>query len=817
MYIKKDSQKMLPFFIKNKSTLRLMPNFFSNKLILLLTFFSVYFHAQCQEKALSFKGKVIDQQTKDPIPYATIVAISNSTQRTVAGTTSDDFGEFVLSTDSTNIRLEIRFIGFKTDTIRVWRNQSGLNDLGMIELKSAVQDIDEVKVTAEKSSMEFKLDKRVFHVGKDISSTGMGALEVLNNVPSVNVDIEGNVSLRGNNGVQILIDGKPSAMSDDPAKVLGTLTADMIESVEVITNPSAKYEAGGTSGIINIILKKEEKKGLNGSISLNTGLPQNHSLGGSINYRTQKFNLFTQFGVGYRSLPDYSESRNESLINSRANSSRTESFRNEMFGNITLGADYFINKYNTITLSGNFAYELEDNPSQSSFVLYDTAGVLYADYIRSESTSAENPKYQYDLQYKKQFKKNKEHVLTFSTQGRFFGKDQRSEFLNRYTFGSTGAIDQRTQTSFYQADYTYRLDYVNPISKLFTLEAGGMYDINDVGNDFAVFENGSFGWQSNQNLTNEFEYNQKVLGVYGTLAYEKEKWGVKWGLRAENTDLTTRLVNTNEGNNQNFTNLFPSVHTSYKFSKRTSIQAGYSRRIFRPRLWDLNPFFNIQNNYNIRTGNPNLLPEFGDSYEITSIFFWDKVSLNMSLYHLYTTDVTESVSYFSDGVNYTTKENIGTNRKTGIEINGKYSPMKWFTINGDFNWGYFNRKGEFNDQNFNFEGSQWSSKFTAKFKLSPKVDFELSPNIQSAYRTVQGTTSGFVFVDAGVRWKVLKDKAVVNFAVRDIFATRIRETEITQSTFYAYNHSMRGRFMTLGFSYSFGKGEVMTYSGGGRR
>lgn len=794
-----------------------MPDFFSNRLLLLLTFFLVCTHAQSQENVLSFTGRIIDGQTKEPIPYATIVAISNNTQRTVAGTTSDDLGEFVLASDSANIRLEVRFIGFKTDTISTWNNSTDVIELGTIELQSSVQDIDAVKVTAEKSSMEFKLDKRVFHVGKDISSTGMGALEVLNNVPSVNVDIEGNVSLRGNAGVQILIDGKPSAMSDDPAKVLGTLTADMIESIEVITNPSAKYEAGGTSGIINIILKKEEKKGLNGSVSVNTGIPQNHSLGGSINYRTQKFNLFTQFGAGYRSLPDYSKSRNESLIDSRANVSETEAFRNETFGNLTLGADYFINKYNTITLSGNFAYELEDNPSESNFLLYDTAGVFFAEYTRTEETTAENPKYQYDLQYKKQFKKNKEHLLSFSTQGRFFGKDQRSEFLNRYTFGSTGAIDQRTQTYFYQADYTYRLDYVNPLTKLFTLEAGAMYDINDVGNDYAVFDYGTSGWQPNQNLTNEFEYNQKVLGAYGTMAYEKEKWGLKLGLRAENTDLTTRLVNSNETNEQHYTNLFPSVHTSYKFSKRTSIQAGYSRRIFRPRLWDLNPFFNIQNNYNIRTGNPNLLPEFGDSYELTSIFFWDKVSLNMSLYYLYTTDVTESISYFSEGINYTTKENIGTNRKTGFEINGKYSPTKWFTINGDFNWGYFYREGEFNGQVFDFEGRQWSSKFTAKFKLSKKVDFELSPNIQSAYKTVQGTTSGFVFADAGIRWKVFKDKAVVNFAVRDIFASRIRETEIHQSSFYAYNHSMRGRFMTLGFSYSFGKGEVMTYSGGGRR
>lgn len=764
-----------------------------------------------------FSGSVIDEQTREPIPYATVVAVSQKTQRTLAGTTTDDQGSFRLQTDSVSIMIQIRFIGFITDTITEWNAVGQKVDLGEIGLRSSVQDIDAVQVTAEKSSMEFKLDKRVFHVGKDISSTGMGALEVLNNVPSVNVDIEGNISLRGNGGVQILIDGKPSAMSDDPAKALGTLTADMIESVEVITNPSAKYEAGGTSGIINIILKKEEKKGFNGAVSVNTGIPHNHSLGGSLNYRTQKFNLFTQFGGGYRSLPEYSKASNESRTTQSMNTSKGTAYRNEQFYNITLGADYFINKLNTLTLSGNFAYEIESNPSETEFFLYDDSGNLISNYVRSESTSATNPKYQYDVQYKKQFKNNKDHVLQFSALGRFFGKDQRSSFSNAYTLGSSGALDQRTLTDFYQADYTYKLDYTNPITKHITLELGSMYEINDVGNNYAVYNKEDGVWTENLSYTNNFLYNQKVLGVYGTGSYEGDKWGVKLGLRAENTDLNTLLTTTNQSNNRNYTNLFPTLHTSYKFNKRVSVQAGYSKRIYRPRLWDLNPFFNIQNNYNIRTGNPNLMPEFADSYELTSIFFWDKLSLNFSVYHLYTTDVMESVSYYENGVNISTRANVGTNHKTGIEINGKYAPVKWFSVMGDFNWGSFIRKGEFNGKNFDFQGDQWSSKLTSKFKLSKKVDLEVSPNYQSSYKTVQGKVSGYLFVDAGLRWKVLKEKAVVNFAVRDIFASRIRETIVDQSSFYLYSFSKRGRFITLGFSYNFGKGEVMTYSGGGRR
>ncbi|WP_417590348.1 TonB-dependent receptor domain-containing protein [Owenweeksia hongkongensis] len=766
---------------------------------------------------ISITGTVVDATDGSPIPYATAVAISNSDQKVINGSTTDDDGEFSLNSTSTDISIEISFIGYTKKTIKDFTIRNGSVILGKIQLSQNSESLDEVSVTAEKSSMEFKLDKRVFNVGQDISSSGMGALDVLNNVPSVNVDIEGAISLRGNTGVQILINGKPSVLADEQSNALGTLTADMIESIEVITNPSAKYEAEGTSGIINIILKKEEKKGFNGSASVNTGVPHNHSVGVSLNQRTENFNFFTQFGAGYRSLPRYSESINRNLVDSTMVESDGVSYRNENFYNITLGADYYINDLNTITLSGNFAYEIETPDGETHFDLYDSIGQLYSSYNRIETTEATNPKYQYDLQYKKQFKNDEDHTLLFSTLGRFFGKDQSSEFINEYSFGPEYTANQQTETDFYQADYTFKLDYTNPITDAITLEVGSQYQINDVGNDYAVYDQVGTAWVLDSNLTNNFEYNQKVLGVYGTGSYEGEKWGVKVGLRVENTDLNTLLTNTNESNTQNYTDFFPTLHTSYKISQRFSLQAGYSRRIFRPRLWDLNPFFNIQNNFNVRTGNPDLLPEYADSYELTGVFIFEKASLTSSVYHLYTTDVVERVSFFDNNVNVTTPVNVGTNNKTGLELTGKYSPLDWLSINGDFNYGFFVRQGEFENQNFDFNGDQWSLKFTTKFKLPAGFDLEISPNYRSRYKTVQGEVSGFAFADAGIRKKLWKGKAVINLAVRDIFASRIRESIVDQPTYYVYDFGKRGRFVTLGFSYSFGKGEAMSYSGGRRR
>ena len=324
-----------------------------------------------------------------------------------------------------------------------------------------------------------------------------------------------------------------------------------------------------------------------------------------------------------------------------------------------------------------------------------------------------------------------------------------STFSETSIIGADERPDQLTETNFFQRDYTFKIDYTNPITNQITLETGALYDINDVGNEFAVFDEGADGFVPNLDFTNTFQFDQKVLGVYGTAAYEREKWGVKMGLRAEQTDLKTFLENTGERNNQNYNNLFPSFHSSYKFSKLFSVQAGYSRRIFRPRLWDLNPFFNIRNNFNIRQGNPELQPEFADSYELTGIMIFEKVSLNTSIYHLYTTNVNERVSIFEDNVNITMPMNIGSNRKTGFELNGKYTPMRKLVFNGDVNIGVFQRSGFFQDQDFSFSGDQWSSRITAKLKLKHEIDLEISGDYQSRVRNVQGVQSG-----ADARWNV---------------------------------------------------------------
>lgn len=779
-------------------------------ILTLIFWFLGLFSILAQNLPVIITGKIVESENNIPIEFATVLIADVATKKPITGVTTNEKGEFELISNKQNFYIEVHFIGFKTKTISKFNIKNNKIKLGIITLVEDAAALDEVVIRAEKSQTVFKLDKRVFHVGKDISSTGASALEVLNNVPSVNVNIEGAISLRGSQGVQILINGKPSVIAESNA--LGTITADMIDRIEVITNPSAKYDAEGTSGIINIVIKKSEKKGLNGSVTLNTGIPNNHSIGLSLNKRTEKFNLFSQIGYGRRTFPYKSESKSIDRVHNTSVSNDGISDKNEKFFNLILGTDYHINALNVLTLSGHYAFEneLENSDKNYSFI---NEQILTDSWSRKELTTATNPKWEYELQYKKDFKDNKDRNLLFSALGKSFSKDKYSTFQNTTSFGNNPNDLQRAHINFIQAKYTFKLDYTQPIKDKFTIEMGSQYVINDMSNDYSIDDFIGDSWINNTNYTNVFKYSQGVLGVYTTTAYEGDKWGLKLGLRLENTNLKTELINTNETNNQVYSNLFPSAHTSYKITDLFSIQAGYSKRIFRPRLWSLNPFTSFRDNYNVSRGNPNLNPEYTDSFEITSIYKFEKASLNFGIYHRATTDVIERVILFENNVSTSTKENIGTNNTTGIELNAKYNPISWFTFTTDLNFNSYKRKGSFEQNSFNFTGQQWAAKGTGKFKLPAKFAVEITGNYRSKHKTVQQTLSDNSFMNLGIRKKMMKGKLVASLSVRDVFNSRKRESIADEENFYRLTNGQQGRFVIFGLSYGFGKGEAMEFSG----
>ncbi|MFG6687052.1 TonB-dependent receptor domain-containing protein [Mariniflexile sp. HNIBRBA6329] len=788
-----------------------MKFYFIHVFIFLLSL--LFTHGYAQNTTIKIAGKVIEGTSNQPIEYATIAVLQNATDTPITGSISNSEGLFSVETHATDFYIEVSFMGYTNQTIKDFKIDRNKIDLGVITLTEDLNNLGEVLVRAEKSQTEFKLDKRVFIVGSDISSTGASSLEVLNSVPSVNVSIEGVISLRGSQGVQVLINGKPSVLAAADGNALGTITADMIERIEVITNPSAKYNASGTAGIINIVIKSSEKRGLNGAASLNAGVPNSNSFGLSLNKRTEMLNLFTQLGFGKRTFKTKTKAINKDFVNDSTITNNERNTFNEKFGSFLLGTDFHINERNVLTLSGTYAFEIEDQLAKSYFDKVYNETTLTDSWLRQDNTEATNPKIRYELQYKKDFKRHEDQDLLFSALGNSFAKDQKSIYTNTTSFGDEPNSLQETRTDYKLEDFTFKLDYTHPFLEKYTLETGSQYDINNVSNDFEVRDFINDVWVSNPDLTNVFNFDQKVFALYSTMAYENDIWGLKLGLRLENTNLTTELKTTNELNEKSYANFFPSVHTSYNINENLSLQLGYSKRINRPGLRQLNPFNNIRNNYSISRGNPDLQPEYTDSYELTSIHKLEKVSLNFSLYNRYTTDVIENIISFENSVSTSQPENIGTSNTVGFEFNSKYTLNKWFTLTSDFNINYFNRKGEYESQIFDFKGNRWTTSITSKFKLPKEFDLEVSGNYNSKFASVQGEISENFFADMGLRKKILKGKFIINLSVRDAFATRVDERIVSQPTYYTSNRSQRGRFVVFGVSYAFGKGEAMEFSG----
>ncbi len=759
---------------------------------------------------LFIEGQVQDASTREPLQYATISVFSQQDSALLTGGITNDQGVFYLEVPDQSIYLNVGYLGYLTHKIDELTFEDGIASLGIIDVKPDEQVLKEVVVSAEKSQVTYELDKRVFNVGKDLSSAGGSAMDVLVNVPSVDVNIEGEVSLRGNSNVQILVNGKPSVIASGNA--LGTISADMIEKVEVITNPSAKYDSEGTTGILNIVLKKEDKKGINGSVTINTGIPNNHSIGLSLNKRTDRFNVFSQFGVGKRTFLSNFEGRTVD----RSGTQQTELIssgdgeKNEQFYNIILGADFFINPLNVMTLSGHFGYEFEDEFSDTRFDLVSSEGRS----IREEITDATNPKWQYEWQYKKSFEGNKDRALIASATGSFFGKDQNSSFENSTQSGDVPEFQQFVNDDFSSAQYNFQADYTHPFSDKRILEIGGKYQIDDDKNNYLLEDVEDGNRVINTNFTNDFDFTQKVLGIYSTYSIEFDQLSLKGGLRLENTDLNTFLVTTGESNNQKYTDWFPTFHTSYKLSESFSAQLGYSRRISRPRAWSLNPFASLNNNLNLRTGNPDLMPEYTDSYELSLIRDWEKVSISTSVFYRNTNNVVDRIVQVMDSLTSSTPQNVGLSNNLGIEVNAQMEPTKWLSLLGDFNWTYFNRSGTFENQSFEFSNDKWTARITSKFKFANDLSGEIRLRYRSEEERIQSIIRDNAYLDLGIKKKLFKGRTVVNLVVRDVFSARRFISITDQPDFFALSDNQRDiRRIVLGISYGFGKGDAMEFSG----
>lgn len=757
-------------------------------------------------------GKVVDDQSGAPLGYATIQLIQSANDELAGGGLSDDNGKFSIEAGAGEYYLLLDFMGYQQLKTEVLTVEKKNYDFGLVKMASRASTLDEVVVQAEKSTMELSLDKRIFNVGKDLGNAGGSAIEILNNIPSVTVDVEGGVRLRGSNNVRILIDGKPSGLvSFKGGSGLQQLQASLIEKVEIITNPSARYEAEGMAGIINIVLKKERRQGLNGSFETTLGYPLNLGAAANLNYRHKKVNFFINYGLNYRKTPSYTTIYQEVYDNDTTLISEQEydGIKDGFDNNIRGGLDFFFNEKNILTAS----YMLSRSDGKR------LTDLRYDDYInrtnnldsytlRTQDESETEPISEYVLSYKSLFKREG-HELNASV--RYMDHWETSDQIyEQSTYSPDGirnsALDlyQTSLNDETEEQLLLQVDYVQPFATEGKLEVGLRSSFRDMENDYLVQERNEDGiMETLPGLDNNFIYQEDIHAVYGIIGNKSNRFSYQFGLRAEWTDIETILEETNETNPRKYANLFPSAHFTYDLPRGHAIQLSYSRRVQRPTYNDLSPYVTFSDNRNYFSGNPDLNPEFSDVFELGHVKYFDKGSISSSIYYRKVNDkIIRIRTVDSQGFSTTLPENLATENAYGAEFTSGYNFTKWWKLDFSFNFFRSQIDGTNVNENFSSDTYTWFTRQTSRFILNPSTDLQFRANYEAPMNTPQGKRKSLYFFDLAINKDIFNDKGTLTLNISDIFNSRIYRSITEGDIFYSLVNAQRiRRQINLNFSY----------------
>ncbi|RTZ02996.1 outer membrane beta-barrel family protein [Flavobacterium sp. GSP6] len=788
-------------------------------LIVVLFFTTLFsFAQQAPTQKIKISGKVIEKISKQPLEYATITFLNPNNPKPVAGGITNPKGEFDIEVIPGVYDINIEFISFKVNEIKQ-KNLQVNTSLGLISLEEDANQLNEVIIRSEKTTVEIKLDKKVYNVGNDLMVKGGTVSDVLDNIPSVAVDIEGNISLRGNDNVRVLIDGRPSN-AINIAEALRLIPADAIEKVEVITNPSARYDAEGGGGLLNIILKKGKNRGLNGTFIGSAGYPENNGLSGTLNYKSDNFNLFTTQGYNKRNSPGNALTNTNYLnADNTINNIVNETRENDRFSkgyNGNFGIELFLNETTAWTNTFNYRKNNGDN-RDNVFQNYFEADNTF-DYTRNrinlENSDSENV--EFATNFTKKFKKEG-HKLTldgsFST-----SKDLEIAVITDRATNTAKVKFDNTLNNQSQSRNLLQMDYVLPIGEGGQFEAGYRGDFSELLTDYQVKNDGLI----NKNFTNTLEYKEKVNAVYTQYGMKINKFSVLVGLRFEDSNININQLATNDFNTKKYNNFFPSAFFTYEISDKSSASVSYSRRIQRPRGRMLNPFSNLSSNINIFVGNPDLDPAFSDAIDFGYIKRWDKLTFNTSLYVNKTTDVFQFARResgdFVNGIPITISSpiNLATEYRAGFEFTLNYSPYKWWKLNGNFNFFRNETQGDFvytdfNNkiitQNFDNIATSWFTRITSKVSLPYKIDWQTNATYNGAEKSAQGNRLGVFSANLAFSKDIMKDKGTLSFNISDVFNSRKRMMETNLPGFANSYGEMqwRVRQFSLSFTYRFNK------------
>ena len=790
-----------------------------------------------QNSKVIVSGTVIDAETNIPLEYATISVFNVNSEDVINGVITDSNGEFSIELNKGNYDFKVEFISFK---IKYYKNINVNNPLSLetIELSIDENILDEIEVIGEKTEIEIKLDKTVYNIGKDLTLKGNSVSDVLDNLPSVEVDIDGNVSLRGNESVRILINGKPSGLVGISSnEALKQFPSESVDKVEVITSPSARYNAEGTAGIINIILRKSKLIGFNGSLSLNSGYPERYGVSANLNYRTKKFNFFNNIGYNTRtsegSFINETEYYTDQPINNFLNENGVrDSERNSNY--LNTGIEYFISDKTSVV--GSYVSRKSDGFTNNTNNVSQNFNAISKFSERLEKESEIDDTNEFSINLTHDF--NKEgHVLTMDYQ-----KEKSSENENGFISNSqlkpifTKYLSERVDTDEIQESELFKIDYVLPIKKDGQFELGfrrnNQYqDIDYLAENEEL--NGNF--VNDLNLSNTLLYNEKVNAFYTQYGNKNNKFSFLLGLRYEESKTTVKQLANNTNNVKNYNDFFPTLNLSYQIKENETITFGYNRRIRRARSYFINPFPSKSSATNIFQGNPNIDPTYSNGIDLGYLKRYDKLTLNGSIYYRKETGVFTFISENTGNfvlvneilvpVLRRTPINLASNKQIGLELNANFNQSKNWRLNGSLNFYESETLGEYMGIVYDSKNLTWSGRLSNNLKLFSSVDWQTSFRYRAPQKTAVSERKASIYSNTAFSKDLLKDKITLTFKVNDIFETGKWRIESFNENYRSYSESnwRGGRTLELNLIYRFNQkkkesrnsGDYNDYSEGG--
>lgn len=760
------------------------------------------------------RGKITDAGEGVPLPYAT-VAIYTTDSTLVDGGITDENGVFVFDVTPGEFYLEIQFIAYNKvvlNNINVIDRRTHV-DLGVIRLERSTFSLNEVVVEGERSEMVIGVDRKIFNVGKDLSNTGTSAAEVLDNIPTVAVDAEGNVTLRGSGGVRMLINGKPSGLvNGGNADALRALQGNMIERVEVITNPSARYEAEGMVGIINIVLKKDQRKGFNASLETSTGYPASYSLGANLNFRREVINYFLSYGIRYseREGDGYANQifpLADPAFQTRLTRNR---FSSGWSNNLRAGADIFINSTTTLTAAALVSMDKEENQSSVRYFDYLLGyATPYESSLREDLEKEEEHNLEFSLNLEKQFSDD-DHKLYFYGQYMQDGETEDSELEERILSGegvNDPLVYQMVLNEERENSLMFEGNYIYPFGEEGKFETGLRGELRAIRNPYTVEELVNNNWMELPHYTNDFKYDENVVATYLQGANKFGNIGIQLGLRAEYSEIKTFLEQGSVENSRQYIDFFPTAHITYNFNPYNAWQISYSRRIHRPHFRYLNPFYGLSDSRNIRTGNPQLEPEYTNAYESGYVYTPGKTSVYAGLYYRHTTAVVEHIHYVDEeGITYSAPQNLSTRDAYGAETNVSASLFKWWTLSGNINLYRMQTEGFFTYKNMTTDLSSdthsWDTRINSRMNWSNNLSLQTTFFYRGKQETTQGLMKPFYMLNASLSKDIFNENGTLTLNVQDILNSRKFRYNIDQPDLVSENaFRWSGRQLRVTFIY----------------